>query len=368
MTPHDAELVAQLIQDRLQVYGWQADILTVFPIDFVHDWYVVISPESFPQIPPGQKRILFLIDDSEVQRDYGKKDYKLLRKSFAVLVSSLVNIEYLASKKIAFPKVHYLPIEEFESGTSRVQRFTFMFDRFLVAQGFLPVSWIKKMELPIPASNAHIGLSLPETIERRKIFKTSIPDSYYIFDGIRRQPGWVGCGLSYLALAHHAMKHGNKFLSIMEDDVVLPADFASKITIVQEFLGVRDGLWDVFSGVIAALHPQAKILSVEIYQGVTFVTINRMTSTVFNIYGKKSLNILASWDPENSDAETNTIDRYLESQNDLRVIVTLPFLVGHREEVDSTLWGSSNRLYSDLIKSSEQALVNKVKTYQHNVV
>lgn len=364
MSPPHAEFMAQLIRERLQMYGWQVDILTAFPIHFVHDWYVVISPKSFPRIPPKQKRILFLMDDSEVQRDYGKKDYKHLRKSFGVLVSSLANIEYLASKKIAFPKVHYLPFEEFESDISRGQRFTFMFDRFLVAQGFLPVSWIKKMELPIPASNAHIGLSLPETIERRKIFKTSIPDGYYIFDGIRRQPGWVGCGLSYLALAHHAIKHGNKLLSVMEDDVVLPTDFSSKIIIVQEFLDARDGQWDVFSGVIAALHPQAKILSVEIYQGVTFVTINRMTSTVFNIYSKKTLHILASWDPEDSDAETNTIDRYLESQDDLRVIVTLPFLVGHREEVDSTLWGGSNRLYSDLIKSSEQALINKVRAYR----
>lgn len=368
MTPPHTELMAQLMQGYLQKHGWQADLLTACPVDWAHDWYIVISPKFFSRLPPEQKRILFLIEDFEALQRYGNKDYKFLRKSFGVLVSSLPNIEYLAGRKIAFPIVHFLPIEEFELGISGAQRFTFMFERFLVAQGFLPVSWVKRMELPISLStaDAHIGLSLPETIERRKIFKTSVPDGYIVFDGIRRQPGWLGCGLSYLTLARHAVKHGNKTLSVMEDDVVLPADFASKIKVVQEFLEARDGQWDVFSGVIAALHPQVEILSVEIYQGVTFVTINRMTSTVFNIYSTRALHILASWDSENSDAETNTIDRYLERHGDLRVVVTLPFLVGHREEVNSTIWESSNNLYSELIKSSEKALISKVSAHQLN--
>lgn len=367
MAPPHAQSIAQLMRAHLQKHGWQADILTTFPNALLHDWYVVISPQFFSRLPPEQKRILFLIEELEVLRRYGNYDYKRLRRSFSILVSSLLNIEYLASKKINFPTVHFLPLEQFELGISGAQRFTFMFDRFLVAQGFLPVSWVKRMELAIPEASIQIGLSMPETIERRKVFKTSIPDGYFVFDGIRRQPGWVGCGLSYQVLASHAMKHGSKTLSVMEDDVVLPSDFASKITIVQEFLEAREQ-WDVFSGVIAALHPQVEILSVEIYQGVTFVTINRMTSTVFNIYSTRALHILASWDPENSDAETNTIDRYLESQNDLRVVVTLPFLVGHREEVNSTIWASSNTLYSELIKSSEKALINKMSIHQLNAL
>jgi hypothetical protein len=38
-------------------------------------------------------------------------------------------------------------------------------------------------------------------------------------------------------------------------------------------------------------------------------------------------------------------------------VVALPFLVGHREEVFSTLWGIQNTQYSDMIAASEAGLV-----------
>jgi hypothetical protein len=47
--------------------------------------------------------------------------------------------------------------------------------------------------------------------------------------------------------------------------------------------------------------------------------------------------------------QTNTIDKYLERQGGLRVVVALPFLVGHGEEVHSTLWGIQNTRYQRLI-------------------
>jgi hypothetical protein len=89
---------------------------------------------------------------------------------------------------------------------------------------------------------------------------------------------------------------------------------------------------------------------------------------VFNIYSETALKALVSWNPENLDAETNTIDRFLGSQGDLRVVVALPFLVGHREEAHSTLWGSSNALYAAMINSSERTLLDKVKAYQLGLV
>ena len=151
----------------------------------------------------------------------------------------------------------------------------------------------------------------------------------------------------------------------MEDDVLLPIDFEDKMAIVNEFLKTRPESWDVFAGVIASLHDDVKILSVEKYKDMTFVTINKMTSTVLNVYGEKVLQLLASWNPENLDDKNNTIDRYLEAQANLRIIVTLPFLVGHREEVHSTLWGFQNTEYIDWINASEQTLHNMVKSYEH---
>jgi hypothetical protein len=236
------------------------------------------------------------------------------------------------------------------------QRFAFMFDRFLVAMGFLPSSQVNHMHLHLPPSTALVALSLPETIERRRMFEIERPAACAVFDGIRRRPGWVGCGLSYVALAHHAKKHGVNHLTIMEDDVILPPDFENKFAIVEEFLDSRPEKWDIFAGIIAALHSDAKILAVDVYKGITFVTINKMTSMVFNIYSEKALSLLATWDPENLDSASNTIDRFLENQTNLRVVVTLPFFVGHREEAYSTLWGFQNSQYNDMIANSEQLL------------
>ena len=40
----------------------------------------------------------------------------------------------------------------------------------------------------------------------------------------------------------------------------------------------------------------------------------------------------------------------------LRVVVTLPFLVGHHEELDSSLWGISNEHYGPLIAQAQARL------------
>jgi len=250
-----------------------------------------------------------------------------------------------------------------ESVALSARRFTFMFDRFLLAMGFLQVSHVARMNLPLPKSVGRVALSLPETIERRHFFEATRPSNCVVFDGIRRRPGWIGCGLSYMALAQHAIKQGWTRLNIMEDDVLLPPDFDAKMVVVNEFLDARPGKWDMFAGVIAALHPDVKIISVEVFKDITFVTINKMTSMVFNIYSETALHLLASWDPEKLEAESNTIDRFLENQADLQVVVALPFFVGHREGVYSTLWGFQNSQYNDMIASSEQLLKEKVLTY-----
>jgi len=256
---------------------------------------------------------------------------------------------------------HSISFEDTTSSVGRSEnKFTFMFDRFLLAMGFLPVTHVDNMEVPQVILNRYIALSLPETIARRQIFEKERPHNCAVFDGLRRSPGWVGCGLSYKVLAKSALNLEMETLSVMEDDVILSDCFEEKMTIVNAYLDSRVGQWDLFSGIIASLHADVKILSVEEYRGMKFVTINKMTSMVFNIYAEKALRLMSSWDPEWLDAEKNTIDRYFESQADFRVVVVLPFLVGHREEVDSTLWGFKNTTYLDMIKKSENTLKQMV--------
>jgi SAM-dependent methyltransferase len=249
----------------------------------------------------------------------------------------------------------------FEAAGRGAERFAFMFDRFLVAMNFLPPKKLVNDCLPLPNNASRIALSMPETIARRRIFEENRPLNCTVFDGIRFRPGWVGCGLSYANLARHALRHNLHRLTIFEDDALLPVDFEEKMTIVHAYLDTKEGQWDVFAGVIASLHPEMDVLEVEDFQGMRFVTIDKMTSMVCNIYSEKALCLLASWNETHLDDQTNTIDRYLERQANLRIVIALPFLVGHREEVASTLWGFQNTQYRDLIANSEQALQTAVK-------
>jgi hypothetical protein len=496
VTPGHTNFVAQLIAERLAFHGWNTRITNEMPDKFHDDLYVVLCPQIFSKLPPGEKRIVYQLEQSVSSRWFDKKYFDILENSLVVLDYSLVNIQYLSSKGIAYPHITYLPIgaingfgkKTVPSGSSpevlfygdsfssarrqkmlavlrehfnlevvnnlfgedmitrlksakvvinlhyyenallempRIQeclslgipvvseatqdqneypeldgaviffeegstsgmidavrmaldgsciginksvsvsshKFEFMFDRFLVSMGLLPSSYVTNMTLPLPKDKNIFGLSMPETIERRKLFLNMKPKNCHVFDGIRMKPGWVGCGLSYTTLARHAKTNNIATLTVMEDDVILPDDFDNKLESINRFLSSKQGGWDVFSGVIAVLNPDVEIIDVEDFEGQRFVTIDKMISMVFNIYAKSAIDIFANWNPENLNSENNTIDKYLESQKNIKVVTTLPFLVGHREEVHSTLWGFQNTTYVEMIANSQSLLEAKVAEF-----
>lgn len=243
------------------------------------------------------------------------------------------------------------------------RRFCFMFDRFLTGTQLLHPRHLLDDALPIPGDAERIALSLPETIQRRRSYDRHSVQGSVTFDGLRYSPGWIGCGLSYAALAKHGLRHSIDQLMVLEDDAWLPEDFLEKEAIIRAYLRERDGEWDVFAGVIADLHPDVQILKVEAYKGLRFVTLDKMTSMVCNIYSKNAQSYLAEWNPAEGDAYTNTIDRYLEQHAKLRVVVLLPFLANLREELNSTLWGIDNRRYIEMITETEQKLVEKTEAF-----
>lgn len=501
MTPPHTIYLARLIAEQLKRHGWGVHIMTEAPTSFRCDWYIVLCPQIFSRLPPGERRIVYQLEQSVSSRWFTAEYFKTLNESLAVLDYSLKNIGFLEGKGIGYPHVFYLPIgasnsygqivgrqektcdvlfygdsnssprrrqmlaalrqhfnvrvanelfgqdmlvaikqarvvinlhyyehallempriqeclslgvpvvsesaqdqgdypelhsavrffeegsipamlsavrlaldrpvsaeEVREAASLGARRFDFMFDRLLVGMGFLPSLHVRHMQLPIPTSADRIALSLPETISRRKVFEAAKPNACFVFDGMRRRPGWIGCGLSYLALAQYALAAGKSSLTVMEDDVILPPDFEEKLTVIREYLDTCSGQWDVFAGVIASLHPDYSILSVEVFKDLTFVTIDKMTSTVFNIYSDGFLRLLKSWNPENLDAASNTIDRFIESSANLRVVVMLPYFVEHREEVHSTLWGFQNTQYRDMIAESQATLYRKALALQES--
>ncbi|KAB2750833.1 methyltransferase type 11 [Brucella anthropi] len=235
-------------------------------------------------------------------------------------------------------------------------RFNFMFDRFLVAIGVVSADVILDRPIYMARRSDFFALSLPETIERRKTIVQSLPVGCELFDGIRHSSGWIGCGGSFNALSRYALENEAGRLTVIEDDVELPDNFNDILIEINEYLDARKSKWDIFSGLMADVHPKAKIISVDQYEGRTYVTIDKMTSTVFNIYNESALKILSQWDPLNTDAVTNTIDRYLERQEDIRVVVALPFIAGHKEDATSTLWGFENERYTPMIAEAQRKI------------
>lgn len=73
---------------------------------------------------------------------------------------------------------------------------------------------------------------------------------------------------------------------------------------------------------------------------------------------------MQNWDDRNHHVE-NTIDRFIESLNGLRVITTHPYLIGHKEELSSTLWGIGNDVYKDLIQKSNKLLKKKIDDWKN---
>ena len=71
-------------------------------------------------------------------------------------------------------------------------------------------------------------------------------------------------------------------------------------------------------------------------------------------------------DERHADPETNTIARYLQTQSQLRVVTTLPFLVGHHEELHSSLWGIQNSQYAEIIAKAQSELEAKMRAFEQN--
>lgn len=243
-------------------------------------------------------------------------------------------------------------------------RFNFMMDRFLAAIGVVPANVILNRPIYVARKSDFLALSLPETIERRRMIGQLLPDGCELFDGIRHSSSWIGCGSSFSALSRYALANDIAKMTVIEDDVDLPENFNVIFHEVNEYLNARNSGWDIFSGLMADVHPDTKILAVERVGDRTYVTIDKMMSCVFNIYNKSALEILSQWDPLDTDVVTNTIDKYLERCEGLRVVLALPFLAGHKENVTSTLWGFENERYSPMIAESQRKIAALVQDWE----
>ena len=241
--------------------------------------------------------------------------------------------------------------------------FEFYFLRFLLANELISYDQFYDVAAShIRFSSDFLCLGLPETVERRADFDKDNHYGIEYFSGLRHRLGWVGCGLSYKFLLQRAQDLGLPRITICEDDVEFYSDFAQNYQQVLHYLDSRDD-WDVYAGLIAQLHDEVELISCDKQGDKRYLTIDKMVSTVMNVYSERFYNKLIAWDPTNHDAQTNTIDRFIEQHQEMRVITTAKFLVGHKEELDSTLWGFNNQTYAQMIADSEAQLTQKLAEF-----
>lgn len=207
-------------------------------------------------------------------------------------------------------------------------------------------------------------LGLPENIERRISFEEDNKYDISIFDGLRHSKGWIGCGLSYKYLLNFAKAKNLEYIIICEDDVDFPDEFKEKLNEIIDYLTKMEYKWNMFSGLIADLNENTVISKVDLLNQKEFIYINKMTSTVFNIYHKSFFEKVINWDNTNLDVHNNTIDRYIESQGNLIVITTNPFLVGHKEEQVSSIWHFQNTQYLDMFEATSKLLEAKINEFK----
>ena len=248
------------------------------------------------------------------------------------------------------------------------QQFEFMVLRALYALGRIDTLQWEALTVAQPLPGRCMVLSMPETVRRRAHFvEQTLPGlqtEVAVFDGVRYSPGWLGCAMSYQYLARKALQTGVAQLEIMEDDVEMPPDYAQRRARVDGWLAAHDGQWDIFAGLIAKIHPGTQVLEVMEQDGETFVVLDRMTSMVHNIYAQPALEALSEWNSSIRDPHTNTIDSYLQGRAQMRVVTTLPFLVAHTTDMDSSLWGINNQEYLAVIYKAEQDLRQLVERFK----
>ena len=247
----------------------------------------------------------------------------------------------------------------------RASAFDYYFLRFLLANDWLKFDDFYRLAGDyIRFATNHVCISLPESIERGKEFRAEIRDKKIdveIFPALRHKRGWTGCGLSYKFIMKKAQEQGMDGILVCEDDVLLPDDFDYRWSQCESYLNNQDD-WDLFQGLMSDIG-YVSISAVRKESGQTFVHMNHMISTVFNYYRKNIFSRIITWDERNDDVNTNTIDRALESQS-LRVVCTNPFLVGHKEDLHSDIWGFKNSQYNTLIVASNKKLDKLVKEFE----
>ena len=290
---------------------------------------------------------------SELSSDQADYDFSLYRNSIRFTEEGNVDAMVEAIRAILDED----PIVPTEANRKSAGDFHFYVGRLLLNLDKINFKRFYSQCNRIVVSADKIVLSLPETFERRAALQR---DDVFCFSGLRARPGWVGAAYSFKYLAKKLLESGCEFVLIHEDDAVFPNLSAQEILDFAKRVYHEEYKWDIFSAFISDLHNDAKIESIFKVDGIECVVTDRTVGMVCNVYTRKSLEIISQWDENNLDLYSNTIDRYIENIDNLKIVTTLPFLAEHNEMAHSSMWGVKNYTMRNMINASKTLLFEKV--------
>lgn len=246
--------------------------------------------------------------------------------------------------------------------------FEFYFMRFLLSVDAINFDEFYRVAgKNITFESDFVCLGLPESSDRRQSFLNEKIDYIHYFPGLRHQIGWVGCALSYKFIMQKSKEQGFKKITVCEDDVEFLDGWEERYSNALSYLehlndqGIN---WDIFAGLIAEINEKTEVSNLAQWKETEYVHINKMVSMVFNVYSGSFFDRLINWDEKNRHQETNQIDRYVEGVSSLQVVTTLPYIVGHKEEQVSTLWGRKNNFYNEYFAKSAKVLSEKIQLFK----
>lgn len=243
-------------------------------------------------------------------------------------------------------------------------KFQFYLYRFLLSQDLIDFETFYRLGRDYVKPQGDFWcLSMAESVVRRKDFDRDNHYGIWVFPGLKHHIGWIGCGLSYKFMTRVAEDLNLPQVTICEDDVLFYENFSNRYFEIRNALIQTEQKWDIFSGLISDLSKDAQISESKVRSASEhFYDIDRLISMVFNVYNQSSYSKVYGWDDTYRPINSlhNTIDRYIQDCGKFNGLVVSPFLVGHKEDLDSTLWGHSNTAYNDMISRSQKALNEKI--------
>jgi hypothetical protein len=362
----DSADAATRLHRLLQSVGLQSDLRETPQEASATSICVLIDAHRLPQRP--QRHIAWTVSADPADAVMAAA----LAGAHSVLDPSLARIEQLAALGLGPGKVHHLPglaggtgVDPLLDELTRpglcidaVGAFDYHAARFLLANDLIDFDTFYRLvahHVSLPSDRVCLGLA--EYTARLRSFAADNQHGFAYFPGLRHTLGWIGCGMSYKFLARKALDLKLARLTVCEDDVEFRPGWSERYRAVQAHLDTRADDWDLFAGMITDLHADTRVQALGRLGETRLLQLDRMTAMVLNVYACRGLVKLAQWDHDNFDGKLNPIDRHLERQTDLSVLTAIPYLVGHKEDLHSTLWkGQANSIYDDRISRSEAAL------------